>query len=118
VRPKIIRNRAFYLVFMSVRDKILVGITIEPALARLRGRDHRMSARARMFAGVLVRRAIATERYPTSLTGSQMEPVTADFDALGTFTPARRLFHRLDCGNVSANLLRHADSFSAAAYDV
>lgn len=61
----------------------------------------------RMFAGVLVRRAIATERYAASLTGSQMDPVTADFDALGTFTPARRLFHRLDRGNVTARLVRH-----------
>ena len=38
-----------------------------------------------MSAGVLVRRAVATEGHPTFLAGAEMDPVGADLDALGAF---------------------------------
>jgi hypothetical protein len=59
-----------------------IGIAIEPALARLRGRDDRMLARPRVFAGVLIRRAVATQCHATLLAGAQMHPLRSDLHAL------------------------------------
>src|SRR4249919_730729 len=61
---------------------LIVGVAVEPALAWLRRRDHRMLAAARVLAGVTVRRRVATERDATTLAGAQMHPIRADGDAL------------------------------------
>jgi hypothetical protein len=53
----------------SIFGKGLIGIAVQPMLARLRGCDHRMSAGARVFAGVLIRRAVAAQRDSTRLAG-------------------------------------------------
>ena len=55
-----------------------------------------MSTSVRMFAGVLIRRAVAAQRDSTRLAGAQMNPVTTDFHALFAF-PAFRLFDGFDC---------------------
>jgi len=65
-------------------------------LARLRRCDHRMSTGVRMFAGVLIWRAVAAQRDSTCLACAQMNPVTTDFHALFAF-PAFRLFDGFDC---------------------
>ena len=41
-----------------------------------------MSAGARVFARVLIGRAVATKRCPAFLTGAQMDPVRTNLDAL------------------------------------
>lgn len=42
-----------------------------------------------MFACVLIRRAVATKRHTTFLTGAQMNPTRADLEALFAFTALR-----------------------------
>src|SRR5882672_4982433 len=92
---------------LSVFDKRLVRIAIEPALAGLPRRDHRMRALPGVLAGVLVRRGVAAKRHAARLTGAKVHPVRADPDALLTFAllgqfdildllemRARRGFHR------------------------
>jgi hypothetical protein len=69
----------------------VVGVAVEPALAGLRRRNHWMARGVRVFAGVLVRRAVAAERNAAFLAGAQMNPVVADLDALRAFA-AFRLF--------------------------
>ena len=64
-------------------------------LARLRRRDHRMSTSVRMFAGVLIRRAVAAQRNSTRLARPEMHPIGTDlyaFFALATM----RLLDRLN----------------------
>src|SRR5438445_2192397 len=52
----------------SIFAKRVVRIAIQPALARLRRSDDRMLRRVRVFAGVPIRRAVATKRDATCLT--------------------------------------------------
>jgi hypothetical protein len=51
-----------------VLGKGLIWIAVQPMLPRLRRRDHRMPAGMRVFAGVLIRRAVAAQRDSTRLT--------------------------------------------------
>ena len=81
--------------FNSVLDKNVVGIAVQPALARLSRSYHRMSAGVRVFGGVFVRRAIAAQRYAACLTRPQMHPVATDLYALFAFG-AFRLLNRVD----------------------
>src|SRR5438876_5931497 len=67
---------------ISILSKGGIGIAIKPALVRLRRRDDRMPARSRVFAGVLIRRAVATQRLATFLTCSQVHPLRPDLYAL------------------------------------
>ena len=60
-------------------------------LAWLRRCDHRMSTGVRMFAGVLIRRAVAAKRDSTCLARPQMNPVAADLHAFFAFAPFRLL---------------------------
>jgi hypothetical protein len=60
-------------------------------LGRLRRRDHRMSTGVRVFAGVLIRRAIATQRNSACLTRPQMNPIAADLYAFFAFATVRLL---------------------------
>ena len=68
-------------------------------LARLRRCDHRMSTGVRMFAGVLIRRAVAAQRDSTRLACPQMNPVAADLHAFFAFAPMR-LFDRLNLNRI------------------
>ena len=54
-----------------------------------------MSGGLGVFAGVLIRRAVAAQCDPTSLTRAQMNPVIPDLDALFAFA-ALRLFNGSD----------------------
>ena len=79
----------------SVFAERFVGIAIQPALARLRGSDHRMSGRVRVFARVTIRRAVAAQRRAAYLAGSQMNPTRADLRTLGALA-GFRLLDRID----------------------
>ena len=48
-----------------------------------------MPARVRVFARVMVWRAVATERDSTCLAGPQMNPVRTDLHALRALAPLR-----------------------------
>jgi hypothetical protein len=50
-----------------------------------------MSSGVRMFAGVLIRRAVAAKRRSTCLACAQMNPVTIDLYAFFTFATMRLL---------------------------
>src|SRR5947208_13825503 len=62
----------------SIFAKRVVRVAIQPALARLRRRNDRMSASMRVFAGVPIRRAVAAERHAACLARPQMNPASAD----------------------------------------
>jgi hypothetical protein len=55
-----------------------------------------MSTLARVFAGVLIWRAVTAERDATFLTGAQMNPGAANLYALFAFATLR-LFDGFDC---------------------
>jgi len=65
-------------------------------LAWLRRSDHRMSAGVRVFAGVLIRRAVAAKRDSTRLARSQMHPIASYLNAFFAFA-ALRLLDRFYC---------------------
>src|SRR5258708_19801052 len=65
-----------------------------------------MLARARVLAGVLVRRVVAAARRTALLAGPQVHPARADLHALLAL-PALRGLHRLDRLDVTARRLRH-----------
>jgi len=48
-----------------------------------------MAGRARMFAGVLIRRAVAAESYPACLACAQMNPMITDLHTFFALTPVR-----------------------------
>src|SRR5258708_39097739 len=74
-------------VTQSVFREPIIGIAIEPALARFSGCDDRMSARLRVPRGVSIRRIIATQRPAALLTRAQVNPAVASFHALFAFAP-------------------------------
>lgn len=73
----------------SVFGKSVVWKAVQPALARLRRRNHRMRRSARMFRGVPVRRRVAAQRGPARLTRPQVNPPRSDLDALLTLAGFR-----------------------------
>ncbi len=75
----------------SIFRKGIVGVAIQPALARLRRRNYGMPALLRVLAGMAVRRTIATQGDAAFLAGPQMHPVRADLHAFFAFA-ALRLF--------------------------
>ena len=77
--------------WVLVFAKRVVGITIEPALSRLRGRCDWMARGVRVFGGVPIRRAVTAKRHATSLAGAQMDPGAADLHAFFAFAPPRLL---------------------------
>ena len=83
-----------------------IGIAIEPALSRLRGRDDWMPARARVFAGVLIRRAVATQRHAALLAGAQMHPLRPDLHTLRALG-AGGMFDRSDSRKMGATSVGH-----------
>src|SRR6267378_5441842 len=75
----------------SIFDEGLIWIAVQPMLARLRRCDHRMSTGVRVFAGVLIWRAVAAQRDSTRLARPQMDPVAADLYAFFAFATMRLL---------------------------
>jgi len=75
-------------------------------LARLRGSDDRMPARVRVFAGVTIRRAVATERDATRLARAQVNPARANLHAFFAFT-ALRMFDVNDRVEMRAPSIGH-----------
>jgi hypothetical protein len=65
-----------------------------------------MPAGPRMFAGVLIRRAVATQRYTAFLTCSQVHPLRADLYALSALA-ASGMFDRGNGRKMSATSVRH-----------
>jgi hypothetical protein len=68
-------------------------------LARLRRCNHRMSAGVRVFAGMLIRRAVAAQRNSTGLARPQMNPVAADLYAFFALA-AMGLLDRLNLNRI------------------
>ncbi len=75
----------------SIFGKGVVRIAVEPMFARLRRCDYRMSTGIRVFAGVLIRRAVAAERDSTRLARPEMHPVGTDLYAFFAFATMRLL---------------------------
>jgi hypothetical protein len=90
----------------SVFGKRVIRIAIEPALARLCRCDHVMPRRASVLCRVTVGRVVATMRATALLTGTEMNPCSADLDALLAF-PSLRVLDAGDRGNVDATLIGH-----------
>ena len=75
----------------SIFDEGLIWIAVQPMLARLRRCDHRMSTGVRVFAGVLIRRAVAAQRNATGLARPEMYPVGTNLHAFFAFATMRLL---------------------------
>src|SRR2546426_6280186 len=90
----------------SIFGERVVWKAIEPSLARLRRRDHRMARRPRMLAGVPVRRRVAAERRAAALAGAQVHPLRADLHALLAHV-FLRMFDGGETVDVSASGFRH-----------
>jgi hypothetical protein len=69
----------------------LIGIAVQPMLARLRRCDHRMSTGVRVFAGVLIGRTVAAQRDSTCLARPEMHPMGTDLYAFFAFATMRLL---------------------------
>ena len=68
-------------------------------LAWLRRCDYRMSTGVRVFAGVLIRRAVAAQCNSTCLARSEMHPVAPDLNTFFAFA-TMRLLDRLNLNRV------------------
>ena len=75
----------------SIFSEGLIGIAVQPMLARLRRCDDRMSTGVCVFAGVLIRRAVAAQRDSTRLACPQMNPIGTDLYAFFAFATMRLL---------------------------
>jgi hypothetical protein len=84
----------------------IVRKAIEPVFCRLRGSNDRVSGGARVFAGVPIRRAVAAQGDTALLTGPEMDPLRADFHALGAFANLRQ-FDGPDRVEMSAASIGH-----------
>jgi hypothetical protein len=85
----------------SVIGERLINETVQPPLAGFGRRDDRMAARARVFAGMLVRRRIAAQGLSTALAGAEVDPSGSALDTLLAL-PALRAFRVVDGGDVRA----------------
>src|SRR5262245_30461680 len=90
----------------SILGELIVRIAIQPAFAGLGGRDDRVPGRAGVLGRMAVRRAVAAVRAAAFLAGSQMNPRSADLDALLALASFRRLDAR-DRVDVVAGLIGH-----------
>jgi hypothetical protein len=91
---------------LSVLDKLVIGIAVKPALAGLGRRNDWVRGRASVLGCVTVRRVVATMRAAALPTRTQMNPRSADLDALRALTSCR-LFDGGDRVDVGAALIRH-----------
>ena len=66
-----------------------------------------MAGRVRVFAGVAIRRTVATKSHAAFLAGPQVDPIAADLHALLAFKTVRPLdrFDSFDVGAFSGNHL-------------
>src|SRR5438093_3117929 len=94
------------LAVASILGKCVVWIAVQPTLPRLRRRDHGVRARARVLAGVPVRRVVATERRAALLAGPEMDPRRGDLHAL-TALPALRVLDGRDRPEIRARPFWH-----------
>ena len=83
----------------SIFDEGLIWIAVQPMLSRLRRCDHRMSTGERVFAGVLIWRAVAAQRDSTRLARPEMHPIRTDLHAFFAFA-TMRLLDRLDFNRI------------------
>src|SRR5262249_46271711 len=95
-----------------VLDERVVLIAIQPALARLRRRGHRMLVGARVLARVAIGRRVATERAAARLARAQMHPPCANLHALVALIVLRML-DRGDAFQVFTTTVCHVNSFRA-----
>ena len=65
-----------------------------------------MPGRVRVFAGVLIWRAVAAERDTACLARAQMNPIATDLHALGAFANLR-LLHEIDRVEMTTTAFRH-----------
>src|SRR5215471_14439926 len=93
----------------SVLRERVVLVTVHPPLAWLRGRNHRMRRRFRVFGGMAVRRVVAAVRAAALLARPQVHPLAADLDAL-VADVFFRVLHRLDRIDVGAGPVAHRSS--------
>lgn len=89
-----------------ILGKSVIGIAIEPALTRLGGCDDWMRARPRVFAGVLISRAVATQRHATLLADAQMHPLRPDFHTFRALATGRK-FDGRDGRKMTATSVGH-----------
>jgi hypothetical protein len=75
----------------SIFSEGLIWIAVQPTLPWLRRRDHGVTTGMRVFAGVLIRRAVAAQRDSTRLARPQMNPGAADLYAFFAFATMRLL---------------------------
>src|SRR6266700_188450 len=91
----------------SIFREHVVRITIQPPLARLLRRHHRVFGGAGVLRGMLVGRAVAAQRLAALLAGSQMHPLRADLHALGAL-PALAVSHGGDRPEMLAACIGHS----------
>jgi hypothetical protein len=75
----------------SIFSKGVIRIAVQPMLAGLRRCDHGVTAGVRVFAGVLIGRAVAAQRDSTCLARPEMHPIRTDLYAFFAFATMRLL---------------------------
>ena len=88
-----------WLLRASVFREGFIGVTVQPALSRFCRCDDGMFGCACVFAGVLVRRIIATTRASTLLARAQVNPPRVDLYAVFALP-----FFRMLNGNYSVDV--------------
>src|SRR2546430_7122700 len=92
----------------SIFREHVVRVTVQPPLARLLQRHHRVLGGAGVLRGMLVGRAVAAQRRAALLAGSQMHPLRADLHALGAL-PALAVSHGGDRLEMLAACIGHRE---------
>lgn len=85
----------------SILRECFIRIAEKPALSGFCRGHHGMSARLCVSGGVAIGRAVATQRRAAGLTGPQVDPLIASFDARFTHV-VFRLFDGLDVPEMRA----------------
>ena len=97
--------------FQNERD--FVDVAPRPVLARLQRADDRMAAGGDVLAGVLVRRGVTASDVATGTTDTQVEPGSADLQAV---LAARHVFRRLNLYLVEVRADGHWRSFPSLGH--
>lgn len=92
----------------SICRRLIIRITVQPPLPHFRRRNHGMSARTGMPAGVSIRRAVAAQCRAATLTRPKMHPPVARLDAFLAYT-ACGLLDLFDRGEMTADLPDHGE---------
>jgi len=91
---------------LVVFDNRVVTVAVEPPLAWFGRRDIRMARCASMLGGVAMRTVVATACPAAALTRPQMDPSSADLDAVLALTSSR-MFDGFDCIDVATRVISH-----------